>query len=244
MKNRTIIFFAALIIVSTTFFMFYTWHETMLRSFGSESFSVERWAAADNQERAEMVYSFVTSNDIYSMTSSEIKGYLGPPNAYYNYDSFPTYTLVNNDKRYLIAFIIGQGTRKVERYVVRSYPFSKNHHAQAVNNTGVVIKLIIDNPQLQYYLHPETPGRKPLKIKSNANLGTNITVNKYNQPVEFLDPNAHINGLPVLDIETWDATNDNINFKIHYEIEGVTVQGQIHKIGNYWNVENYSIFEN
>ncbi|MCG8427698.1 MAG: hypothetical protein MI754_10125, partial [Chromatiales bacterium] len=38
-----------------------------------------------------------------------------------------------------------------------------------------LFKMILDHPDFQQYLHPELEDRVPLKVKSNSELGTNLS---------------------------------------------------------------------
>jgi len=51
----------------------------------------------------------------------------------------------------------------------------------------ILFKMILDHPDLQQYLHPDLQQRVPLRVKSNDELGVNLSIEKFGKPVLFVD---------------------------------------------------------
>lgn len=86
---------------------------------GTKTYSKEAWAAANQEERGEMVFSFLSQHDHKSLTSSTIKELLGPPTGYYDFDENPAYLVGPSSveskfgKGYVLAFIAEKNSGKI-----------------------------------------------------------------------------------------------------------------------------------
>ncbi len=86
---------------------------------GTNTFSKEAWAKANQKERGEMVFSFISQHDPQSLTAASIKEFLGPSTGYYDYDENPAYLVgpssVESEygKGYLLAFITDKTSGKI-----------------------------------------------------------------------------------------------------------------------------------
>jgi hypothetical protein len=95
-----------------------------LKSLGSDEFEKEKWAAASQEARGKMVYSFIKRYDIHKMDAKDIKNLLGPSTAYYNYDEFPAYLVgpkaikTEYGDGYLFAFPTDRKTGKIKKYII------------------------------------------------------------------------------------------------------------------------------
>lgn len=72
--------------------------------FGKDDFSVNKWKSANSNQRALMMFSFLTKNDIYKMSDLEIKKKLGQSDANYDNSAVPAYLLAHDGVNYVIAF--------------------------------------------------------------------------------------------------------------------------------------------
>jgi hypothetical protein len=78
---------------------------------GTKTFTQEAWAVGNQEQRGEMVYSFLSQHEIKSLSSNSVKELLGIPTGYYDYDENPAYFVGPNSveseygKGYLLAFI-------------------------------------------------------------------------------------------------------------------------------------------
>lgn len=72
--------------------------------FGKNNFSMTKWKEANSNQRASMMFSFLTKNDIYKMSDSDIKKKLGQPDIHYNNNSAPAYLLTHGGVNYAISF--------------------------------------------------------------------------------------------------------------------------------------------
>ncbi len=107
----------------------------------------------------------------------------------------------------------------------------------------VLFKMILDHPDLQQYLHPNSAGRVPLKIKSNDELGTNLSIHKFGEQVEFVDFVGSSKNIPVFEIISFKINNNRVMFEALYDIEGVTIKGILTKNANRWSFKEVEVFE-
>jgi hypothetical protein len=95
-----------------------------LKQLGTKPFSTDAWASANQVERGEMVYSFISGRKIEKMTANEVINELGEPTAYYEYDEFPAYRVGANTveseygKGYVLAFPIDRDSGLVRKWVL------------------------------------------------------------------------------------------------------------------------------
>ncbi len=86
---------------------------------GTKTFSREAWATASQEQRGEMVFSFLSEHDPKSLTSSSVKELLGSPTGYYDYEVNPAYFVGSNSveseygKGYLLAFVAEKTSGKI-----------------------------------------------------------------------------------------------------------------------------------
>jgi hypothetical protein len=111
-------------------------------------------------------------------------------------------------------------------------------------DNAAVLKMILDHPDLQQYLHPEVEGRVPVRIKSNDALGTDVSVEKFGKPVAFVTTAAATEDAPVLDVKAFDVAGDTVTFRIDYAAEGMTAKGELEKTGGQWSFKSFEAVEN
>lgn len=99
-----------------------------LKALGTQKFSKQGWKIANQQERGMMLYSFIKTHDVKSMTSKDIVTLLGESTAYYQFDDFPAYLVGPENVQseagsgYLLAFPVSRSTGLVQRYVLQPDP--------------------------------------------------------------------------------------------------------------------------
>lgn len=124
---------------------------------------------------------------------------------------------------------------------------TETHSEEIILNTydkENVFKIIIDHPDVQIYFHPEIEGRTPLKVKSNESLGTDLTLEKFGQPVEFIPFTENASSMPLLEVKLFDSDKDRIAFELYYEVEGVTIKGTAIKNASQWLLSEFEVYEN
>ena len=78
---------------------------------GTKPFSQDAWASGNQEQRGEMIYSFLFQHNPASLTPRDVKQLLGAPTGYYDYDENLAYFVgpksVESEygKGYLLAFV-------------------------------------------------------------------------------------------------------------------------------------------
>jgi len=111
------------------------------------------------------------------------------------------------------------------------------------NDKETIFSMIIEHPDLQQYFHKKEKNRVPLKVKSNENLGVNLSVIKFGKPVEFY---AYINfdsDDPFFEVVLFSINGDNVIFNILYAVEGITIKGKLKKQNRQWSFAEFEVFE-
>lgn len=114
-----------------------------------------------------------------------------------------------------------------------------------MNNTDkeLVIKMILDHPDLQQYLHPELIERVPIKISNISVSNQSLSIRKFNKLVEVVTDKSD-NKSPSLDFISFIQEENNVNFEISYNVEGVTIKGIAKKIDGRWSFIDFDVYEN
>ncbi len=107
----------------------------------------------------------------------------------------------------------------------------------------IVFSMILEHPDLQQYFHQEEKNRVPLKIKSNENLGVNLSIIKFGKPVKFYASTDFDSDVPLFEVILFSINNSQATFEILYAIEGVTIRGRIKKQNNQWLFVEFEVFE-
>ncbi len=88
---------------------------TNIESFkilGKKEFTKQKWDESSQEERGELVYSFLYKNKEKRVSSKDIFNMLGPSTAYYDHDHYPAYFIGPKNiesmygNGYLLAFSI------------------------------------------------------------------------------------------------------------------------------------------
>lgn len=91
---------------------------------GTREFTVDGWAAGTQEQRGEMLASFLAKHKPTMLTAKEVVGLLGSPTGYYEYDEYPAYFIgpasVDSEygKGYLLAFVTDKSSGKVLKVVL------------------------------------------------------------------------------------------------------------------------------
>lgn len=86
---------------------------------GNKAFSKDAWSSASQEQRGEMVASFLSQHEPSSLSADAVKQLLGPPTGYYDYDENVAYFVGPQSvqsqygKGYLLAFITDKATGKI-----------------------------------------------------------------------------------------------------------------------------------
>ncbi len=111
------------------------------------------------------------------------------------------------------------------------------------NDKEIIFSMIVEYPDLQQYFHQEEENRVPLRVKSNKNLGTSLSVMKFAKPVEFYTSTDFGSNFPLLEVVLFNIDGNKAVFDILYAIEGITVKGELKKQNNQWSFIEFDIFE-
>ncbi|TVO62699.1 hypothetical protein [Denitromonas ohlonensis] len=89
------------------------------RLLGTKQFTPKAWAEGNREQRAEMVFSFLSQHTAASLSAVEVRQLLGEPTGYYDYDENPAY-IVGPDsvespygKGYLLAFVADKSNGRI-----------------------------------------------------------------------------------------------------------------------------------
>jgi len=111
------------------------------------------------------------------------------------------------------------------------------------NDKETIFSMIIEHSDLQQYFHQEEKNRVPLKIKSNENLGVNLSVIKFDKPVEFYTDKNFDSNDPFFEVILFSINDDNAIFNIVYAVEGITIKGKLKKQSSQWSFVAFEVFE-
>ena len=105
-----------------------------------------------------------------------------------------------------------------------------------------VLKLIIDDPALSGYLHPEAAGRVPLVISDHL-LAPGVTPSKFGQPVRILG-DRDVGSQPHLRFRSFELRGARAKTVVEYKVEGVEAVFALESTASgWWSVVDAKVAE-
>lgn len=65
--------------------------EAQAKKLGTREFTAQAWKAATQEERGQMIASFLAKYKATELTAAQVRSLLGPSTGYYDYDEYPAY---------------------------------------------------------------------------------------------------------------------------------------------------------
>lgn len=109
------------------------------------------------------------------------------------------------------------------------------------NTPAKVLQLILDHEEVQQYLHPDVENRVPIQISTNNLIPDNISINKFDKPVEFA---SKAQQGPHFEIIRYEQSKDSVEFIIRYDVEGLSVSGNAVIEGTAVQLMDLDVIEN
>jgi len=103
-----------------------------------------------------------------------------------------------------------------------------------------IVGLIINHEELERYFHPEVMGRMPLIIATNRLLSLDIGLEKFNRSVEFVESG---DTKPHIEFTRFEKQKNTVNFKLVYDVEGVSMMGMAVKELGRWRLQTVELAE-
>jgi hypothetical protein len=98
--------------------------EDQAKQLGAREFTVQAWTAGTQEERGQMIASFLAKYRVTDLTGKQVRGLLGPSTGYYDYDEYPAYLVgpktVKSDygNGYLWVFITDKSSGAVRKVIL------------------------------------------------------------------------------------------------------------------------------
>jgi hypothetical protein len=98
--------------------------ENQAKKLGTRDFSTQTWVVATQEERGQMIASFLAKHKVTDLTDRQVRNLLGPSTGYYDYDEYPAYLVgprtlkTEYGSGYLWVFITDKSTGKVRQVVL------------------------------------------------------------------------------------------------------------------------------
>jgi hypothetical protein len=104
-----------------------------------------------------------------------------------------------------------------------------------------VLKLIVDDPALAPYLHPEVVGRVPL-IVSDHLLEPGVTPSKFGQPLRIVH-DRDVGTQPHLRVLSFEVDGSQAKAVVEYRVEGVQAVFDLRQSKGWWTVVGAKVTE-
>jgi hypothetical protein len=94
------------------------------KKLGTREFTTRAWTAGTQEERGQMISSFLAKYKATELTGKQVRGLLGPSTGYYDYDEYPAYLVGPGTVRtehgdgYLWVFITDKESGKVSKVIL------------------------------------------------------------------------------------------------------------------------------
>jgi hypothetical protein len=98
--------------------------EKQAKKLGTQEFTAQAWAVGTQEERGQMIASFLGKYAVTDLNGKQVRHLLGPSTAYYDYDEYPAYLVGPKTVKseygngYLWVFITDKSSGKVQKAVL------------------------------------------------------------------------------------------------------------------------------
>jgi len=107
-------------------------------------------------------------------------------------------------------------------------------------NQSKIVTDILNHTDFLPYLHPEAEGRVPVRIVTNGLVSSALNISIFGRPVDIYEQDAIS---PYIEIDRFELSESEIQFRLTYEIEGIVVVGNARLIGGTYKIENVEVSE-
>jgi hypothetical protein len=97
--------------------------EAQAKKLGAREFTTQAWTGGTQDERGQMIASFLNKYKASELTGKQVRALLGPSTGYYDYDEYPAYLVGNG---HLWVFITDKDNGKVSK-VILVPPVQESH---------------------------------------------------------------------------------------------------------------------
>lgn len=122
---------------------------------------------------------------------------------------------------------------------------SNNTELEEINESELIVQMILDLEDLQWIYHSEVKGRLPVKILESELINKSLVLRKVDRKVRVLSLNE-IEKEEVsdyLEFRKLIIKSDTAEFELIYKIEGVYVSGKFIKENGHWKTLDYKVVE-
>jgi hypothetical protein len=109
------------------------------------------------------------------------------------------------------------------------------------DDVRAVLQLVIDDPELEKYLHLSEPGRFPLQI-AGEKLPSGVKLTKSTEAVKVVD-RPKSNKDAVLVFTDIDVQADKASVRYRYDVEGVRATVSLSRTAHGWELKNSRLVE-
>jgi hypothetical protein len=98
--------------------------EDQAKTLGTRDFTSQAWTVGTQEERGQMIASFLAKYRVTELTGKQVRHLLGPSTGYYDYDEYPAYLVGPRTVKsaygggYLWVFITDKSDGKVRKVVL------------------------------------------------------------------------------------------------------------------------------
>ncbi|MFC5548642.1 hypothetical protein [Massilia aerilata] len=98
--------------------------EKQAKKLGTREFTAQAWRGGTQEERGQMIASFLGKHVVTELTGKQVKDLLGPSTGYYDYDEYPAYLVGPGTVRteygssYLWVFMTDKNSGKVREVIL------------------------------------------------------------------------------------------------------------------------------
>lgn len=115
--------------------------------------------------------------------------------------------------------------------------------AAATTDTDAIAHAVLTHESFAMYLHPEVPGRLPVRVSSSVTLPDPLTTKVEGRPVEWVAASAVAASQPVVVFTKWKVAGKKADIELTYAIEGVAGTFGLRRDGDAWLVDQASVAE-
>ena len=113
----------------------------------------------------------------------------------------------------------------------------------SIKDRDALLQQTIDLKPLQGYYHADKiANRRPLVLKRNEAVGSDVHLSKFGQPVEVAD-SEQLKSRPYFEITKLTVNGDHATVEFRYPPEGIAGTVRFSKAGSEWHTDSHELVE-
>lgn len=107
-------------------------------------------------------------------------------------------------------------------------------------NCGGLFEMILKDQNVSMYIHPDIENRIPIQLVTQGLCDADLYGDAFGHPIQFNPSNRKDT---VFFLTKFDTQDNNVNFELQYDVEGIKISGNAVYSASIWAVSDLVVFE-